>query len=167
MQRDRASTVHSTQQSTLPTAPTSHLPKRKRKAISFFFSSAALWLESPKSLAGPPVIQGISCIQHHRKALLMQWLLLIQAPTPTTTTVLPHTSSQAAKCPQWACDASRKHKTQVILQDLKEHGPAGDLGDTLGWSSCSPVLWLEGGLELPASWPTCEQLGTSRAHLFL
>lgn len=42
MQRERASTVHSTQQSTLLPAPTSHLPKRKRKAISFFFSSAAL-----------------------------------------------------------------------------------------------------------------------------
>lgn len=150
MQRDRASTVHSTQKSTLLPAPTSHLPKGKRKAISFFFSSAALWLESPNSPVGLPAVQGISCIRHHRKALPMQWLLLMQAPTPTTAAVLPHTPNQAAKCPQWACDASRKHKPQVILQDLQEHGPAGDLWDTLGWSSCSPGLWLEGGLELPA-----------------
>lgn len=42
MQRDIASTVHSTQQFTLLTAPTSYLPKRKRKAISFFSSFAAL-----------------------------------------------------------------------------------------------------------------------------
>lgn len=157
MQRERASTVHSTQQSTLLPAPTSHLPKRKRKAISFFFSSAALWLESPKSPMGLPAVQGISCIQHHREALLMQWLLLIQAPTPTT--VLPHTSSQAAKCPQWAWDASRKHKTQVVLQDLGEMSVTPLAG--------SAGLWLEGGLELSASWPTCEQLGTSRAHVFL
>ena len=41
IQRDIASTVHSTQQSTLLTAPT-YLPKRKREAISFFSSFAAL-----------------------------------------------------------------------------------------------------------------------------
>lgn len=120
MQRGRASTVHSTQQSTLLPAPTSHLPKRKRKAISFFFSSAALWLEPANSPVGLPAIQGISCIQHHRKALLMQWFFQIQAPTLTPTTVLPHSSNQAAKSPQWACDASRKHNTPVILQDLED-----------------------------------------------
>lgn len=131
MQRDRASTVHSTQQSTLLPAPTSHLPKRKRKAISFFFSSAALWLESAKSPVGPPVIQGISCIQHHRKALVMQWLLLIQAPTPTT--VLPHTSNQAAKCPHWAVMLLESTKPRwycrilrsMALQEIPETPLAG------------------------------------------
>lgn len=81
MQRDIASTVHSTQQSTPLTAPTSYLPKRKRKAISFFSSFAALWLVSPHSPMGLPGIQGISWILHHRKALLILWLLLIQTLT--------------------------------------------------------------------------------------
>lgn len=42
MQRDVASTVHSTQQSILLTDPTSYLTKRKRKTISFFSCFAAL-----------------------------------------------------------------------------------------------------------------------------
>lgn len=88
MQRDIASTVHSTQRSILLTAPTSYLTKRKRKAISFFSCFAALWLEPSHSPVGLPGIQGISCILHHWKALLTLWLLLTQTHTNTTAMLL-------------------------------------------------------------------------------
>lgn len=109
--------------------------KGREKQFPPFSSSAALSLGS-KEPCGAPCNPGNQL--YHGKALLMQWVLLTQAPTPSS--VLAHTSNQAAKCPQGACDTSRKHKTQVRLQDVEERGPAGGLCDPLGWSSCSPVL---------------------------
>lgn len=88
MQRDVASTVHSTQQSILLTDPTSYLTKRKRKTISFFSCFAALWLEPSHSPVGRPGTRGISCMLHHWKALLTLWLLLIQMHTNTTAMLL-------------------------------------------------------------------------------
>lgn len=86
MQREGASTVHSTQQSTLLPAPTSHLPKRKRKAIFFLFLFCSPVTGVSKEPRGAPCSAGNQ---------------LHSAPKESSvnTMVVTHTGTHTHHCP--------------------------------------------------------------------